>query len=189
MKKLKQYWLPLVLLLLSLSLFGRAGYLQSKAVVAQWLMQESWHQQKAFGKQHPPWPWADGYVIAQLEFPQQGQEYLVMSDASGRNLAFGPGHLSGTALPGTSGHAVISGHKDSHFAILEEVAVGEVITLHSQYGKRSYRVTNAEVVDSAIQPFVLEEQDKLTLITCYPFDRLTTGGSLRYLVHAELVRK
>ena len=39
-------------------------------------------------------------------------------------MAFGPGHLSGTPLPGEAGNAVVSGHRDTHFAFLRGLREG-----------------------------------------------------------------
>lgn len=182
--KVKRYAWPLLLLTISLSFFAHGGYLKSKAVVAQWLLYYSWQQQQQ-GIDHPPWPWADGHVVAKIEFPSRGKSFYVLSNASGRNLAFGPGHLSGTALPGEQGHIVISGHKDSHFDVLQEVIPGDDILLYSESGIQRFVVHHTEVVDANKQPFRLQEQSMLTLITCYPFDSDLTGGTLRYLVHAQ----
>ncbi len=181
--KVKRHAWPLLLLALSLSFFAHGGYLKSKAIVAQWLLHHSWQKQQE-GIDHPPWPWADGHVIAKLEFPSQGKSYYVLSDASGRNLAFGPGHLTGTALPGEQGHIVISGHKDSHFDVLQGVIPGDDILLHSQTGIQRFVVHQIEVADANQQPLRLQEQSMLTLITCYPFEQLFSGGSQRYLVHS-----
>jgi sortase A len=53
---------------------------------------------------------------------------------------------------------------------------------------RSYRylVTNTQVVDSTTTRIRLDAAvPTLLLTTCYPFDALTAGGPLRYLVSAE----
>ncbi len=40
-----------------------------------------------------PWPWADTHPVARLIAPAQDADVLVLAGASGRTLAFGPGHL------------------------------------------------------------------------------------------------
>jgi len=42
-----------------------------------------------------------------------------------------------------------------------------------------------EVVDSRVQDLVIDPgMERISLVTCYPFDSLQTGGPLRYVVTA-----
>lgn len=62
---------------------------------------------------------------------------------AGRTLAFGPGHLSGTAPPGAIGNAVISGHRDTHFAFLSALRVGDGIVVEGRDGRHRRRAADA----------------------------------------------
>ena len=44
-------------------------------------------------------------------------------------MAFGPGHLSASSLPGQPGNSVIAGHRDTHFNFLQYVEVGESLVI------------------------------------------------------------
>ena len=50
---------------------------------------------------------------------------------------------------------------------------------------REYRVESMEVVDSSVQSLPRSSgQERLLLVTCYPFDALLFNGPLRYVVAA-----
>ncbi len=52
---------------------------------------------------------------------------------------------------------------------------------------RRYRVAWLDIVDSRREELVtLGDRDRLTLVTCYPFDAPTAGGPLRLVVTALL---
>ena len=132
-----------------------------------------------------PWPWADTWPIAKLSY--RNEVRFVLAGADGTSLAFGPGQLSGSALPG-HGHSIIAGHRDTHFAFLEQIAVGDRLRVQLPDGKwHQYRFTTVEVVNSETQPLTLfNDIDVIQLITCYPFATLQTNGPLRLSVIAEL---
>ena len=76
-----------------------------------------------------------------LEAPDLGVRQIVLAGASGRTLAFGPGHMDGTAAPGASGHAVISGHRDTHFRFLQDLATGDALRVKLGSGALATTVT------------------------------------------------
>ena len=114
---------------------------------------------------------------------------IVLAGGSGRTLAFGPGHLSASALPGEAGNTIIAGHRDTHFRFLSDVAPGELLGLESSEGQRHvYEVIGADVVDARKGSLVLDtESPMLTLVTCYPFEARDPGGPLRYVVTAKML--
>jgi len=133
-----------------------------------------------------PWPWADAWPVARLILPG-GEDHIVLAGANGRNLAFAPGHLDGSAPPGGDGACVIAGHRDTHFAVLENLAPGDRVVLEDVEGTlHSYRVTAAAVVDEHdTQAIPNGGRQTLVLVTCWPFDSPVAGGPLRYVVWAE----
>jgi len=165
---------------------GEAVYIHAKAWVAQRLIAVAWDRSLASGAAVKPWPWADTFPVARLEAPRQGAELMVLSGASGRTLAFGPGHVDGTPLPGDPGNAVVSGHRDTHFAFLRKLRSGDALLVHSASGRLvRYVVSGIEVVRNKDVRVLLDMgDDRLTLVTCYPFDSPVPGGSLRYVVVA-----
>jgi sortase A len=180
------------LLLLGLGVWhlGGAGTIHAKAWLAQILLERAWAETLAGdGPVVRPWPWADTAPLARLQVPALGVDRIVLAGASGRSLAFGPGHLDGTALPGGPGHSVLTGHRDTHFAFLKELDLGDEIRVQGRDGAwRRYRVSGTQVLDSRSARLALgDDRPRLSLVTCYPFDALRPGGPLRYVVSAEAV--
>jgi sortase A len=168
---------------------GQGLYIHAKAWLAQHLLESAWARSQAGGGDIPPWPWADTYPVARIRLTQRNVDLIVLESATGSSLAFAPGHLNGTPLPGEQGNSVISGHRDTHFHFLKNVVPGDPISVHRRDGSvRNFRVRQAQVVDARTASLPLSPSSpQLTLVTCYPFEALFPGGPLRYVVTAELV--
>ena len=104
---------------------GQGAYIPAKAWFAQELMQRAWLRASAGEDRAAPWPWADTWPVARLTATSHDVDLIVLAGGSGRTLAFGPGHLGASALPGEIGNMVIAGHRDTHFAFLQEVRRGD----------------------------------------------------------------
>lgn len=161
-------------------------YIHAKAQLAQYLIADAWEKTLAGQRAVKPWPWADTWPVARLTVPRIGENVYVLAGANGRAIAFGPGHVHGTPLPGAEGNSVIGGHRDTHFAFLRELAPGDELTVQRADGMRQrYRVSDARVVDkSAIRVARNDGATRLTLVTCWPFDAVRAGGPERYVVTA-----
>jgi len=163
--------------------FGQGVYIPAKAWVAQELMHRAWLRAGTGSHNPAPWPWADTYPVARLSAKGGDVQLIVLEGGSGRTLAFGPGHLSISALPGQSGNSIIAGHRDTHFRFLQFLALGDAL----QVEKHVYEVSAIDVVDSRRGSLVLDTNDSmLSLVTCYPFDAMEAGGPMRYVVSARL---
>jgi len=180
-------WIVAALAVAGTVQFGQGAYIYAKAQLAQVLLERAWQRTLAGETAVKPWPWADTWPVARLIAPAQRADLLVLAGASGRSIAFGPGHLDGTPLPGAAGNSVIGGHRDTHLAFLREVKRGETITVERSDGARTdYRVTDLDVLDKR-DTWVTKNEgpSRLTLITCWPFDALRAGGPQRYVVIAK----
>jgi sortase A len=167
---------------------GRAAWIEAKAHLAQHLVRRAWQRTRSGAGDASPWPWADTRPVARLLAPSRGVDLFVLAGASGRTMAFGPGHLSGTPLPGEAGNSVVSGHRDTHFAFLRRLRRGDALVVERPDGqRRRYTVSDTRVVDRR-DTWVAEDagDTRLTLVTCYPFDALRPGGPQRYVVVARL---
>jgi sortase A len=179
------------ILLVGIGLLVNASYIQLKAQLAQVLMASAYakHSLNSGTQAQKPWPWADTHVIAKLEI--QGKSEYVLSNASMRNLAFGPAHMPQTAPLGSQGNSVIVGHRDTHFSRLQNVKVGEIISLHQPHKQTRYKIEEIIVVHQTQMDVTAQlQQSALTLITCYPFNGLDPNPQQRFVVRAiELANK
>ena len=168
---------------------GQGSYIPAKAWLAQELMHRAWTRTAEGEDRAAPWPWADTWPVARLTAKSGDVNLIVLAGGSGRTLAFGPGHLSASAMPGEIGNAVIAGHRDTHFRFLKDVQTGEILTMESGEGvKHRYQVMAIDIVDSRKGSLLLDtESATLSLVTCYPFDTREVGGPLRYVVTAAMV--
>lgn len=158
-----------------------------KAAVGQWLLSAAWDETRATGEAAKPWEWADVAPAAHLSAPRIGAEAIVLGSASGEAMAWGPGHVAGTAPLGGPGLAAIAGHRDTHLAFLADLKPGDAIMLTAAEGTPTeYRVTHALVVDSREWrfPVDLTGPRRLALATCWPFDS-QYDGPLRFVLFAE----
>jgi sortase A len=169
--------------------FGQGAYIPAKAWVAQELMNRAWQRAGRGARQPAPWPWADTWPVARLSARGGDVELIVLEGGSGRTLAFGPGHLSISALPGRSGNSIIAGHRDTHFQFLQYLEIGDPLSVELPDGDlHLYEVSSIDVVDSRRGSLVLDtDEPMLSLVTCYPFDALDPGGPMRYVVSARLL--
>ena len=166
--------------------FGHGVYIYAKAELAQYLLANAWEESQQTHRPVKPWPWADTWPIARLQVPKHKVDLIVLAGDSGRTLAFGPGHNFGSALPGNVGNSIISAHRDTHFEFLQYIAAGDEIIIENQQGiKKHFTVSNTHVIDSR-DAYIPVDYDNaaLTLVTCFPFNSMTSGGPLRFAVVA-----
>jgi sortase A len=183
-----RFLLPLLLAIIGLILFGQGAYIHAKALVAQVLLERAFENTLVTGEATKPWSWADTWPVARIEVKRLHARAIVLAGSSGQALAFGPGHVERTADAGERGVAIYSAHRDTHFAFLKNVVIGDAIDVTRQDGRTfRYRVDATSVMRfdaSGIDPFV--DGHELVLSTCWPFDALTQGPE-RYLVHATML--
>ena len=79
-----------------------------------------------------------------------------------------PGHLPGSVLPGATGNAVISAHRDRHFDRLGEVALGDTVETETLVGRQRWVVTGRHVVSRDQRALFETSSATLTLTTCWP---------------------
>ncbi|MGJ5181327.1 class GN sortase [Bradyrhizobium oligotrophicum] len=180
-----RFVIPLAVALVGLALFGHGALIHAKAVVAQVLLDRAFTQTIATSHPVKPWSWADTVPVARIEVKRLGISTIALAGSSGQALAFGAGHVEGTAEPGEPGIAVYSAHRDTHFRFLRDVRIGDEIDVVRRDGQTfRYSADAARVVRfdaSGIDP--VTDRPELVLSTCWPFDALTEGPE-RYVLHA-----
>ncbi len=179
----------LILACLILVLWGNTFQIMGKALLAQYLIKSSWEQTLASNKKIPPWPWADTWPVATLAFPEHNKTLYALAGAHGSSLAFGPGHIDGTALPDEEGTQIYSAHRDTHFRFLKNITIDEQFSVQGKSGlNRHYKVVETRIVNINKGPWRFDnELDQVHLITCYPFDKPNLNPEKRFIVIAERV--
>jgi sortase (surface protein transpeptidase) len=155
---------------------------------------------------------AVGQPLAVLHIPRLGEDYsrVVLEGVSEEQLAEGPGHYIGTALPGQQGNLAIAGHrvgKGSPFLDTDKLLPGDPIVVETAQNWYVYRVLgDAATGDYTTDPSGIPGQQivkpsdvsviaptpdaadaapsgaYLTLTTCHP----KYSARQRLIVHAVL---
>lgn len=134
---------------------------------------------------HSPTPRL-GEAIAKLTIPRLATGLYVVEGDGSRQLRRGPGHLSGTAMPGDAGNCIIAGHRDTHFRVLKDIRKGDEIVLQTRDGEYTYRVRTTQIVSPRdTQPLRPTTDAELHLVTCYPFYYVGSAPK-RFIVDATL---
>ncbi|MGI9623640.1 MAG: class E sortase [Acidimicrobiales bacterium] len=138
----------------------------------------------------------NGESMAQLIIPDINLEWTVVEGVGTEELRKGPGHYSGTPMPGMAGNSGIAGHRTTWgapFNRIDELDPGDEITVRTAQGTFEYRVVEQESgkghfivspdrVDVLDQDFT-EHPNRLTLTACHP----KFSARQRIIVVAELI--
>lgn len=184
--------LPLVAFVLGGICLSKAAYIPTKGVFADVLIARAWDQSQINGSPVLPWPWMDAQPLVLLSVPRLNHREIILDVVTGQALGFAPSHLQQTPRPGQPGLSVIAAHKNTHFAFLEQIEVGDIIKIETIKGDVTrFEVTSMEIVDKERSGIDLDEPKigaQIALVTCYPFSALSYGGPLRYVVYAEAIK-
>lgn len=131
-----------------------------------------------------PAPVVDGTPVARLVIPRLQMDEIVMEGVEGTALNAGPGHLPGSAYPGEPGNAIISAHRDRHFARLGEITVGDTVLTESGTHQNRWVVISKRVIDADDPALFHTDGATLTLTTCWPIRYLGPAPE-RLLVTAK----
>lgn len=201
------------LLLIGSLLCINASWLPTKAWLSQALISYSWQQSMAQQSQLTqnhleksyrqgnkdkitntsvavkPWPWADTFPIAELSFKRLNEDIVVLNGGDPTTLAFSVGAIAPFNQTNSAKPFVVAGHRDSHFAFLEDILMKDVISMTDQHGQSQlYQVEAIDIVDaSSGQLPVLANDSSLILITCYPFNAIGNDTNERYVITAKLL--
>lgn len=113
-----------------------------------------------------------GQPVAEISIPKIHIDFTVLQGTGDVQLEAGPGHYTGTPLPGEIGNAAIAGHRTTWlrpFWNLNELNPGDSIFITTIQGYFRYRVTS-QVVVAPTDASVLDPTTNatLTLSTCNP---------------------
>lgn len=175
-----------VALFTALTSASSAAWIAGKAVLAQHLLDIAWQKSRYQNVPAKPWQWADIATVGRLSIPASNKSLIVLSDASGEAMAFGPGLVAGDLAHAETSTIAIGGHRDTHLAFMQDLKPGDLFLLETTGGKtHQYRLLDSQIADTRVQSLSIAAQSPgLVLITCYPFNARQTGGPLRMVVRA-----
>jgi sortase A len=114
------------------------------------------------------YPIEAGASIALLEIEDIDVRRVVVEGTRAEDLAKGPGHLVGSAIPGQPGTSAILGRSSrygSAFARLDELQAGQEITVTTAQGEHTYEVVDSTVRSANDSAAFTGERNMLLLIT------------------------
>jgi sortase A len=127
---------------------------------------------------------ASGTVFGKLTIPRLRLSAIVLEGSGNSELMRGPGHITGTSLPGDGGNVGLAGHRDTFFRPLRFIRSGDEINLTSKDEEYRYQVVSTEIVNPGdVRVLYPTGQETLTLVTCYPFD-FVGAAPQRFIVRA-----
>jgi len=184
-----------VLFLATLLLIGGGHFayqglkIEIKAKVAQILLQRAWHQTLNSGEYYQPWSGFDGVPILRLHIPQYQIDQIVLKGTSGQALAFGPSFHEESFLPHEKKITIISSHRDSHGAFIKKLQLNEKIKIQDVDNHwHTYVIDEFLIINVKEDEVLINNYDqRLLLITCYPFNSIMSGTPYRYIVSAKKV--
>lgn len=132
----------------------------------------------------PGAPIVTGAPVARLLIPRLGLDEIVLEGVDSDVLNAGPGHLPGSAFPGEAGNAVISAHRDRHFARLGQIEVGDTLFTEAGAYRNGWIVISKRVLDADEPALFNSKTAILTLTTCWPI-RYLGSAPQRLLVKAR----
>lgn len=126
---------------------------------------------------------SSGDVIGLIEIEALELKYPIVEGADSKQLAYGIGHIPGTAAIGSIGNCVLAGHRGSrygtYFKYLGRLSAGDTVKVMDKEGNvYLYEVVSWEVVgpyDNSVK--VQGAETELTLLTC------ENSGTMRLIYH------
>ena len=136
----------------------------------------------------PPVTVETGQPFALLRIPALGRDwkFAVVEGATLAQLSTGPGHVTGTQLPGQIGNFAVAAHDitaGNPFLHLASLRAGDPVYVTTRYATYTYVVTGEQVVQytdvSVLAPVpgfpaAVATSAHITLITCTPVTLLFT---------------
>lgn len=109
-----------------------------------------------------------GAPVARIVIPKIELDAIVLEGVSDDELNAGPGHFPGSALPGESGNAVISAHRDRHFSHFDQLVIGDTVMTEAAGRQTRWVIATRRVIDKDAPALFNASTPTLTLTTCWP---------------------
>ena len=129
-----------------------------------------------------------GVPIARLVIPALALDEVVVEGVGDRELNRGPGHMPMSVAPGAAGNAVVSAHRDRHFARLGALRLGDTITTQTLSENVTWLVVRRQIVARDARVLTDRGLPELTLTTCWPI-RWLGPAPQRLIITAAPLRR
>lgn len=129
-----------------------------------------------------------GQAFGRIRIPTIDVEAIVVHGTRwGPDLSRGPGHYERTTVPGLGRTVGVAGHRTTFgapFRHIDDIQVGDEITLDMPYATFRYRVFAHEIVDSDDWSVIRNRgHDTIMLSACHPL----YSAAQRWIVYGRLV--
>ena len=130
---------------------------------------------------------SEGAKIGSLSIPVLKLTLPIIQGTGANDLKKGAGHFMQSVLPGQNDNCVLSGHRDTVFAKLGKLKVGDRLIVKSSTGTFTYEIKRIRIVHKDDKTVIVHtDHAVLTLTTCYPFHFIGSAPD-RYILSADLV--
>ena len=196
-KKRKSKWrwvilgIPISLIVIGLSVIGIFGWdlVKQTALLSKTVLVPYEPDKEARTFDHETWPTlpSPGDKLGDLTIASVDLSYPVVQGTQKKELKQGIGHFAGSVLPGQGGNVLLSAHRETHFAKLENLKQGDIITFSTPYGEFKYETVDFKIVSADDETVAVPtDYETLTLTTCYPFDFIGDAPD-RFVVYTKFL--
>ena len=159
----------LVLIVIGISLLGYVGSAYWGMYRSQQNLEVEWERQAAGTNTPGHASISPNQMLTRVIIPKINMDAILIEGVSRKELSAGPGHMKETAMPGETGNAVITAHRDTFFRHIYELAKGDEIQVRRNGRVFTFVVTGQRIVQPDDVSVLKQTTDpQLTLITCYP---------------------
>ena len=127
-----------------------------------------------------------GTLYAHISCTKAGLDAPIYFDDSDAILKNGVGQYTGSSIPGFGLPILLAGHNTTYFLPLQNIEVGDIITITTSYGIYKYQITATKIVSKNLASAynLAQKKEQLIMYTCYPFNMLGTLAN-RYFVYGD----
>ena len=129
-----------------------------------------------------------GTLYAHISCTKAGLDAPIYFDDSDAILKNGVGQYTGSSIPGFGLPILLAGHNTTYFLPLQNIEVGDIITITTSYGIYKYQITATKIVSKNLASAynLAQKKEQLIMYTCYPFNMLGTLAN-RYFVYGDKI--
>jgi sortase A len=164
--------IPTVLIILGALMVLYVASQYGEMYMEQRRMADAWEQEQAIRSDAPTTQQAHATKdngMVRLVIPKIALTSFIVEGTNHKSLLLGPGHMTKTAEPGEIGNAVITGHRDTFFRHIYQLAKGDQVYVERGGKRFVYEVTSKRIVEPDDMSVARPTSDaQVTLVTCYP---------------------